>query len=153
MIEASAALTTLASAVAPPSPTSEATLRAPSADQPKSAADRSGGSNSIRYFRFNLRYDAVDQQLYFVFKNPVTGAVVDEAPSERSVRSSIVNRSSVVSERPSAPSGGQTAASSDGASSPPASPKSGAPATSGAPGAPGASSGELGRGSAVDSRI
>ena len=158
MIEASAALSTLAAAIAAPPPAAEANLRAPAADQPQKSAERAGGANPIRYFRFNLKYDAVDQQLYFVFKNPVTGAVIDEAPSERSVRSPIANRQSALVDTASAPTGSQSAAASDGSSAPSSGGRVGAPPVQGAPAAPGASSGassggEVGRGSAVDSRI
>lgn len=154
MIETSAALSNLASAVAPPPPAAEANLRAPTADQPQGATGRNSGVNAIRYFRFNLKYDAVDQQLYFVFKNPVTGAVIDEAPSERSVRAQIANRQSSLSVAASTPTSGQSAGASEGSSTPSTGARVGAPVAPGAPAAPGASSGgEVGRGSAVDSRI
>ena len=161
MIDASAALFPLASAIASPPPVAEANLRAPAAEQPQGSAERGGGANAIRYFRFNLKYDAVDQQLYFVFKNPITGAVIDEAPSERSVRSAVANRSSSLTETVATPTGGQSAASSDGSSAPATGARVGAPPVQGAPGAPSApgassgaaSGGEIGRGSAIDSRI
>jgi hypothetical protein len=151
MIEPSAALTTIASAVAPPPAASEANLRAPTAEQPQGSSGRSTGVSSIRYFRFNLRYDAVDQQLYFVFKNPVTGAVVGEAPSERSVRSTVANRPSASGEFAATPRAGQPAPA-EGAAPASSGSKLGAPGAQAAPAAP-ASGGEAGRGSAVDSRI
>jgi len=161
MIEASAALSTLASAIAPPPPAAEANLRAPAADQPQGSTERKTGANAIRYFRFNLKYDAVDQQLYFVFKNPVTGAVVEEAPSVRSVRSQITTRASALNESSSTPTSGQSTGAADGTSASSSATKFGATSTQGAPGAPsapgspaGSSSGsEVSRGSAVDSRI
>ena len=169
MIESSVALSTLASAIAPPPPIAETVARATTPDQASSSAERSTGSFATRYFRFNLRYDPLDQQLYYVFKNPISGDVVDESPSVRSVRSPGSLRSPQITEQvvsAGAQSSGSGPAStgaavSAGASAASSGPKSAAPAAPGAsaaPSAPGASSGassggEQGRGSAIDSRI
>ncbi len=156
MIEASAAISTLASAIAPPPPIVEAQVRAPVADQPTVSAERAAPLTSLRYFRFNLKYDAADKRLYVVFKNPVSGDVVEQLPnSSRGAVSSRPTQTTTERSDQPAPSTGGSAPTTKSAAPP-------APGPSAAPSAPGAgaaaaaaSSGgsEVSRGSAVDSRI
>jgi hypothetical protein len=154
---ASVAVSTIAAPIAPPPPPAEVQVRPTVADQPTAASEGARSGAVLRYFRFNLKYDAANQQLYVIFKNPVSGAITDQTPRNSSPVTQTVSLASVSAT--SAPAPRASAGSGESTPTPVvAGPKFSAPSTAGAPGAPGegSSSGggsEVSRGSAVDSRI
>ena len=154
---ASVAVSTIAAPIAPPPPPVEVQVRPTVADQPTVAPEGARSGAVLRYFRFNLKYDAANQQLYVIFKNPVSGAITDQTPRNSSPVTQTVSLASVSAT--SIPSPRASTGSGESAPAPVvAGPKFSAPSTAGAPGAPGeggSSSGgsEVSRGSAVDSRI
>lgn len=154
---ASVAVSTIASPIAPPPPPVEVQVRPTVADQPTVASEGSRSGAVLRYFRFNLKYDAANQQLYVIFKNPVSGAIIDQTPRNSSPVTQTASLASVSATSTPAPRAG----AGSGESTPPpvvAGPKVSTASTAGPPGAPGeasssSSGSDVSRGSAVDSRI